>query len=228
METYAAADRPALPRHIYFEPTNRCNLRCRGCIRYRGNWEAERDMSFKDLRMITAQLPGLERAVLHGIGEPLLNRALPDMIRHLKARRVRVCFNSNGTLLSAKRQADLLDAGPDELRVSLDAASPAGYRAMRGSDRFDGIVRNLKSFIALRKTRGAATPLLSLWYLGIRDNIAELPDFIRLSADIGIDEVHLQRLVYFQEGPGYGIARDGQSLQDDRKVQPNGFGKARI
>lgn len=210
----AEDDTLALPKTLYIETTNRCNLRCKGCILYRGNWEADRDMSLQDLTMITAQLPELERAVLHGIGEPLLNKALPEMILHMKARGVFVLFNSNGILLNESWQEDLINAGLDELRISLDAASAQGYRAIRNSDKFDQIVWNLKSFLKLQKKHHSAGPKLSLWYLGTKDNILELPDFVRLAADIGIEEVYLQRLVYFQDGDGYGIARADKTLQD--------------
>jgi radical SAM protein with 4Fe4S-binding SPASM domain len=207
-------DTLALPKTLYFETTNRCNLRCKGCILYRGNWEQDRDMSLQDLAMITAQLPELERAVLHGIGEPLLNNALPAMVRHLKERGVFVLFNSNGILLNETWQKDLMDAGLDELRISLDAASPQGYQAVRSSDRYDQVVRNLKSFLKRQKKHHAAVPKISLWYLGTKNNILGLPDFVRLAADIGVEEVYLQRLVYFQDGNGYGIARADKTLQD--------------
>jgi len=125
-----------LPSCLYLETTNRCNLRCKSCIVYRGGWEPERDVSLEDLRMIAEQLPGLERAVLHGIGEPLLNPDLPAMIRHLKNKNVAVLFNTNGILLDNKRQNELIDSHLDEIRISLDAASADGYQAVRGSNQF--------------------------------------------------------------------------------------------
>ena len=88
-----------LPKILYIETTNRCNLRCKGCLLYRGSWEPDRDMTLPDLIMITDQLPALERATLHGVGEPLLNTELCRMIAHLKKRNVFVLFNSNGILL---------------------------------------------------------------------------------------------------------------------------------
>jgi radical SAM protein with 4Fe4S-binding SPASM domain len=199
-----------LPKNLYVETTNRCNLRCKGCIQYRGNWELERDISLQELNMITDQLPGLERAALHGIGEPLLNKALPEMIRHLKKHDVFVLLNSNGILLDEKMQHELINAGLDELRISLDAASAEGYRAMRSSNSFDSILANLKSFENILKIR----PKVSLWFLGTTENIAELPDFIKVAADIGVTEVYLQRLVYFQDDDGYGLAKQNNTLVD--------------
>ena len=95
---------PELPRNLYLEVTNRCNLRCKACILYKGSWEPPRDITMDELIRIADQLPGLQRIALHGIGEPLLNEDLPAMIRHLKNRDVSVQFNSNGILLDESRK----------------------------------------------------------------------------------------------------------------------------
>ncbi len=202
-----------LPKVLYIETTNRCNLRCKGCILYRGNWEPDRDMSLQDLIMITDQLPELERATLHGVGEPLLNKALCKMVAHMKKRKVFVLFNSNGILLDEKRQNALIDTGLDELRISLDAASPEGYEIIRNSNQFNRIVQNLRTFLKLQKERRAVTPRLSIWFLGTKENIVELPGLLRLAAELEIGEIHLQRLVYFQDHEGYGVARCEKTLQ---------------
>ena len=183
---------PGLPRNLYLEVTNRCNLKCRACILYRGSWEPPRDITLEELIRITDQLPELQQIALHGIGEPLLNQDLPAMIRHLKNRDVSVQFNSNGILLDESRQSDLIAAGLDELRISLDAASPQGYKAMRDSNQFDQIVKNLRSFVDRIRHHPLSHLKLSLWYLGTSENIDELPDFIRLAASIGVGEVYAQ------------------------------------
>ena len=202
-----------LPNVLYIETTNRCNLRCKGCILYHGSYEPNRDLALKEVVMITDQLPKLEKIVLHGIGEPLLNKELLEIIRHLKGRGVSVLFNSNGILLSGRSQHGLIQAGLDELRISLDAASVQGYQKIRNSDQFEQVVENLRSFILLRKRQRVAHPKLSLWFLGTKDNISELPGFVKLAAALGIGEVYLQRLVYFQDDIGYGVARQTKTLQ---------------
>ena len=208
-ETARAVD---LPKCLYVETTNRCNLRCRTCIIYRGGWEPERDFSLEELIMISEQLPDLERAVLHGIGEPLLNRDLPEMIRHLKNKNVTVLFNTNGILLNKQQQEKLIDSQVDEIRISLDAASSNGYKAVRDSDKFDLIVNNLQTMTKRLQSRKLSQPKLSLWFLGNQENITELPKLIELAALMGIRELHLQRLVYFLDDEGYGLANSQSSL----------------
>jgi radical SAM protein with 4Fe4S-binding SPASM domain len=162
--------------------------------------------------MISEQLPDLERALLHGVGEPLLNRELPAMIRHLKGRAVTVLFNTNGVLLNEKKQEELIDSQLDELRISLDAASSNGYKAIRDSDKFDLIVKNLRTMAKRLESRKSSKPKLSLWFLGNQENITELPKLIELAASIGIGELHLQRMVYFLDNEGYGLARSENTL----------------
>ncbi|MGD8491970.1 MAG: radical SAM protein [Desulfobacterales bacterium] len=201
-----------LPRNLYLEVTNRCNLKCKACILYRGSWESARDVALGEVVRITDQLPRLERIALHGIGEPLLNADLAAMIRHLKNRKAFVFFNSNGILLDEKRQDELIDAGLDELRISLDAANQQDYEAMRNSDRFAQIISNLRSFVNRMRQLQVTRPALSLWYLGTRENINALPEFVRLAADIGVTQVYLQRLVYFHDDDGYGLATSEKTL----------------
>ena len=119
-----------LPVCLYLEVTNRCNLLCTTCPRTYEELEPPADMSFELFMSIVDQVPDLARAVLHGVGEPMMVRNLPRMIRYLKDRGTYVLFNTNGTLLTAKKGQELIDSGLDELRVSLDAAAhPVAMRA---------------------------------------------------------------------------------------------------
>jgi MoaA/NifB/PqqE/SkfB family radical SAM enzyme len=92
----------------------------------------------------------------------------------------------------------LVAAGLDELRVSIDAVTPELYAKLRGIDALPKIIKNLQAFV---ERHGAQTrPKLSLWLVGMQENLHELLDFVRLGAEIGVPEVYLQRLVYFGDG----------------------------
>jgi MoaA/NifB/PqqE/SkfB family radical SAM enzyme len=198
------------PVCVYLEVTNRCNLLCETCPRTFETLEPPADMSWELFRSIVDQLPGLVRAVLHGVGEPMLVKDLPRMIRYLKDRGVYVLFNTNGTLLAPRKRMELIETGLDELRVSLDAAEAESFFKVRGKDMFDRIVRNVGEFTALQAKIGATTPRVSLWLTGLKETVEQLPDFVRLAAKIGVREVHLQRLVYDELGRG--LARPDSSL----------------
>ncbi|MBV9711138.1 MAG: SPASM domain-containing protein, partial [Ktedonobacteraceae bacterium] len=102
----------------------------------------------------------------------------------------------------------LIDAGLGAYRLSMDGASREGYAHVRGVDAFDKIWRNIRAFTALQRAQNVNKPAVSLWFTAMRENLHELPRLIDLASYAGIKEVHMQRLVYFEEG----LAVSQQSL----------------
>ncbi len=194
---------PDLPRQVYIEVTNRCNSLCGSCpLTYDLflPYEPKHYLTWEQFRRIVDQLPSIERAVLHGIGEPLLNPALPRFIAHLKERGAYVLFNSNAVLLTEVRREQLVESGLDELRVSMDGADREMYRRLRGIDKFDQIIANVRAFTTRQRAQGLRHPKVSFWFVGMQENLHQLPDFVRLAADVGVAEAYLQRLTYFGDG----------------------------
>ena len=63
----------------------------------------------------------------------------------------------------------------------------------------------------MQEREGHAKPRVSAWLTGLKETIDELPDFVRVAAEIGVKEVYLQRLVFF-ERDAIGMARPDQAL----------------
>ena len=201
------------PVCLYLETTNRCNLLCTTCPRTYEELEPPADMSWELFTSIVDQIPHLQRAVLHGVGEPMLVKHLPHMVRYLKDRSTYVLFNTNGTVLNEKNGRALIAAELDELRVSFDAANAESYLAIRGKNYFHRILKNVRGFRELQEREGHRKPRVSAWLTGLRETIEELPDFVRVAAETGVKEVHLQRLVFFKEN-AVGMARPDQALYE--------------
>jgi MoaA/NifB/PqqE/SkfB family radical SAM enzyme len=210
------------PVCLYLETTNRCNLLCTTCPRTYEELEPPADMSWELFCSIVDQLPNLARAVLHGVGEPMLVKNLPRMVRHLKDRGTYVLFNTNGTVLNEKNGRALIAAELDELRVSFDAANAESYRAIRGKNYFHRILKNVRAFRELQEREGHAKPRVSAWLTGLRETIKELPDFVRIAAETGVKEVYLQRLVFFNEN-AIGKARPDQALYEQLSREEAGY-----
>ena len=202
--SHLAGDPPA---QVYIEVTNHCNSLCAACpltYNHFRSQEPKHHLGWEAFCRIVDQLPRLERVVLHGIGEPLLNKELPRFVSHLKERGAHVLFNTNAILLDQARGDALADAGLDEMRVSLDAVTPELYARLRGVDRLPRVIENLEAFVA--RHGGRERPRVSLWWVAMQANLAQLPDFVRLADRIDVPEVYLQRLVYF--GGGERLAED--------------------
>jgi len=197
-----------LPRSLYLETTNRCDSKCQTCIRTFRSLEPPADLTLEQVKVITEQFSVLERIVLHGIGEPLLNREIFEIVAYLKTRAATVLFNSDAISLTATRALRLIQSGLDEYRVSLDAATRQTYRRLRGVDQFDRVVANVRRLVQLERGRNRSAPRVSLWFTASRANLDELLAFVRLAADLGVDEVYVQRLVF----NGLGLATAENAL----------------
>ncbi len=190
----------ASPVEAYFEVANRCNSLCATCPLTFSPQEPARQMSLDEFQSLVDQLPDLQRAVMQGIGEPLLNRDLAAMIRCLKLRDVYVVFNTNATLLTRRRQVELIESGLDELRISLDGSTPETYRRVRGIPAFERVIANVAEMVQTKRRLDATTPRLSFWLTGLRENLRELPGLVEMAARVGVEEVYLQRLTFWGEG----------------------------
>jgi MoaA/NifB/PqqE/SkfB family radical SAM enzyme len=207
----------ASPTEAYFEVANRCNSKCATCPLTFSPQQGARQLSLDEFTTLVDQLPDLRRAVLQGIGEPLLNRDLAAMIGYLKQRGVYTVFNTNAALLTARRQRELIASGLDELRVSLDGSTPETYLKVRGIPAFERVVANVAEMVRTQRRLNVTRPRLSLWVTGMRENLAELPGVIDLAATIGVAEVYLQRMVF-----GFGdtaLAREDQSIYDGYRTE---------
>jgi MoaA/NifB/PqqE/SkfB family radical SAM enzyme len=200
--------KPPLPRSLYLETTSRCNSLCETCILTFGGREPRKDLGWEEFRRVVDQFPVLERVLLHGIGEPLLNRDLIRMIAHLKERGATVLFNSNVITLGPRLRRQLIESGLDELRVSLDATTPGTYARVRGVDAYQKVVSNLEALDRARRDARAERPRVSLWFTGLKDNIEEIAGLVPLAVRVGAHGINLQRLVY----NGLGLATEAQSL----------------
>lgn len=222
VEAARTGDAPHGPVCLYLETTNRCNLLCTTCPRTYEELEPPADLSWELFVRIVDQIPNLPRAVLHGVGEPMLVKDLPRMVRYLKDRGTYVLFNTNGTVLNERNGRALIEAGLDELRVSLDAADAKTYKAIRGKNYFERILRNVRSFRALQEREGHQRPRVSAWLTGLKETVADLPAFVEVAADIGVKEVYLQRLVFFEDD-AIGKARPDQALYEHLTREEAGF-----
>ncbi|TDJ68786.1 MAG: radical SAM/SPASM domain-containing protein [Planctomycetota bacterium] len=148
---------PDAPSRIIVEPTNACNLKCGFC----GNKDMLRPWTYLPMdlyeqligEMVELDIP---RITLHTIGESTMNPNLPDMVRIAKAAGLVATLSTNGTLLSEELVRKLVHAGPDILNVSVDAADPAAFKAIRPGIDPAGVLAGMKR---LKRIRDAEGPL---------------------------------------------------------------------
>lgn len=147
----AVVDAP--PASLVIETTTRCNQQCAGCLRHWDQSPAQ-DMS-DEVFAAAVSRPGVETAMLYGLGEPLMDPALFDRIRAARRQGLLVQISTNAVLLNESARRRLLDAKPDTVIFSLDAADAETYERVHGSADFARVVENVTAFVeAARKANG--------------------------------------------------------------------------
>src|SRR5690242_7328211 len=126
-------------------------------------------------RLVDAD-PGLTRLTLQGLGEPLLQPHLTEMVAYAKERGIEVGFNSNAMLLSRPKADRLVALGLDWLHVSLDGATAETYEGIRSGADFERVGRNLRGLQEAKRAAGADRPWVRVVFVAMRRNLPELPD----------------------------------------------------
>lgn len=105
-------------------------------------------------------------------------------------------IDTNGTHVSEESLKRCFSSKVTSINVSIDAAEPATYRAIRrGSPPLKTIFSQMKLIRRMRELAGRSDVRLSASFVLMKSNITELPKFVRLVAKAGFDEVrtiHLQ------------------------------------
>jgi MoaA/NifB/PqqE/SkfB family radical SAM enzyme len=188
--------RPPLPTEIQVEVTGACNLACRMClVRYRPKLGKRAGaMCFHTFKKIVDDLPELEKVTLQGLGEPLLAPDLLRMIEYASGRGVRMGFNTNGMLLTPEWSERLIREGLDWLHVSLDGATAETYEDIRAGSDFARVRANVQALVETKRRLGANRPRVMLVFVAMRRNIGELPQLVRLAAELGVGALWVQNL----------------------------------
>jgi MoaA/NifB/PqqE/SkfB family radical SAM enzyme len=179
---------PELPVTAMIEVSSRCNLRCPLCSVGRGALSRKGDLPVEVFERLVAQLaPTVKRLALHNLGEPLLHRELPELVRIAKRAGIGSVFLSTNLAVDVPERVEALArSGIDEIVCSLDAADPATYPIYRVGGRFEVVVRNLEALTAARRSLGAGGPRIRLQFLLFRHNEGERDAFRALARAHGV------------------------------------------
>jgi pyrroloquinoline quinone biosynthesis protein E len=175
---------PNQPVVIDIEPTNGCNFRCPHCQVTHADWVRQM-LDPESFGKILRTFPNALRVKLQGMGEPFLNKSLPDFIELACAQGHWVEVISNASLFHKRPLADLTGLRNFELTVSIDGATKQTFESMRPGADFDQIVANLDG-----------CPLeLAAWMVVTEDNQHEIPAVVQMLSRLHIHKLGLQMVV---------------------------------
>lgn len=165
----------ATPFAVFIDPCGACNFKCCFCPCNNSQYRVKERHQAMSWDIFQRALQGLKTWAqrdreagndetslkvvnLYGFGEPLMNPRIANMVCALKESQVcrEIRLFTNGALLTEELGQQLIDAGLDILRVSVEALDSDGYRELCGVDiQFDQIVENVAAYY--RRSRGTSS-----------------------------------------------------------------------
>lgn len=152
------------PFNVIIDASEACNFKCSYCFRSdkdKTHWGYAKDnqiMQWDLFVKVVEQLNGFPQEVkqisLSCHGEPLVNRRLPDMVRHIKNNGIqsRVSIHTNASLLDETYVYDLADSNIDRIVVSLQGLSADKYYETCGVKiDYETFYRNLSLLYKIKK-----------------------------------------------------------------------------
>jgi MoaA/NifB/PqqE/SkfB family radical SAM enzyme len=85
------------------------------------------------------------------------------------------------------------------ISVSIDAATAATYKEIRGKDKFDIVCSNIAKIAACKKAKGKKRPVVRASFVITKINMQEMKTFIDTAKDLQISSIYFQPLdLYFR------------------------------
>lgn len=188
------------PVKLDIENTSRCNFACEHCAV--STWPQGKraaDLTLEAFKALIDEQYGLVEIKLNGLGEALMQGDdYFEMVRYARARRIWVRMTTNASLLHLRdNYRKLIDAGVNEVDISIDGAEARVFEGIRIQSDFDRVVSNCALLNNYARTQGK--PSAKMWTLVMRANVDQLPKHVELAAALGF-----QHLVFSLQMHGWG------------------------
>ncbi|MBN2121422.1 MAG: radical SAM protein [Candidatus Omnitrophica bacterium] len=184
------------PEAIEIEPTTRCHLKCLICEHTYWS-EPSRDLSFSDFKRIVNQFPHLKWIGLTGIGSSFLNPDYLKMLEYVKKKGVYVEFFDTFDLVTEDISRKLVDLAVDKIWLSCEAATQETYEKIRVGGNFGRMLKNVRTFLRLKKEKKALLPELWFHYIINKHNLEEMADYVDFVAELMKDIPQSAVLIFY-------------------------------
>jgi pyruvate-formate lyase-activating enzyme len=163
------------PKNMLIEVTNHCNDKCIFC----DNRKMTRKRGFIDKEFLNRILKeaydlGTREVGFYTTGEPLMCKELPSYIE--KAKKIGyeyIYITTNGALMTEKAIEQIVEAGIDSIKFSINAGTKETYKIIHNSDDFFNVLNNLEKLYEYRKNNKKNFKIF-VSYVNTKQNKAEL------------------------------------------------------
>ena len=165
---------------LQIEPTRRCNLNCKICMRPNLN-ESTASLSLNDFRKVLDS-SNFRHVALHGWGEPLLNPELFQMVKYAESQGVSTELTTNATLLQTNIE-----------KIFTSGLSIIAF-GLHKKENLSVVMPQIQELITRRNRENLSKPKAYVDVVIYRENQDEITELIKAAAELSIDAVVLHRV----------------------------------
>ncbi|MFA5069386.1 MAG: radical SAM protein [Candidatus Omnitrophota bacterium] len=195
------------PETVQFDVTNRCNNNCLCCwnrspllgaLSVEKTKEIGCELPFDVVKRVIEELKDMGTRTLFfaGGGEPFMHPDIMGILECAKYHGMKVCVNTNFTLLDEKRVKKIVELKVDHIHVSLLAGRPESYARMhpnKTEDTFYKLKELLLYAAYVKKKYGQhmtpPAPHINLYYVITNINFMDIKEMAELAQAVEADSV---------------------------------------
>ena len=175
-----------MPSSVDVEPIDTCNFACDHCQVTHWTRKTTR-LTTERFISILRQLPMLRQIKIQGMGEPLLNRHLMEMLEASEIGKRAVVIVTNGSVYTDNIARSLRAPRGTTIIISMDGATAETFEAIRVNGHFQKVVDNIADMV--RRRGRSVWPGIELRSVVTLRNAHELPCLVRLAKRLGVDKL---------------------------------------
>ena len=224
------AERPGPWRITFDTNPDDCNLHCIMCEDHSpfsstqkdriAEGRSKRRMDVELIRRVLAESVGtpLQEIIPSTMGEPLVYRHFDEILDLCAEYGVKMNLTTNGTFPQRGPQAwaERIVPVASDVKISWNGATKETQERVMLGTNWERVVENVRSFVGVRDEHadgGGNYCRVTFQLTFMEVNIAELPDVVRLAAELGVDRVKGHHLwAHFKEIHGQSMRRSPEAI----------------
>lgn len=146
-----------LPNKVNFDVCTFCNHKCTFCSN-EDKRTLKNQVNLDDFNKVMTNITkylNIKELGLSAKGEVLINKDLVEIIKACKEtyKIPYVYISSNGSLLTKENTNELLEAGLDSIKLSINGISKEEYKNTHQKDDFEKVIENFRYILKLKKEK---------------------------------------------------------------------------
>jgi len=187
---------------VRFDPIQACNLRCGMCYFSDSKWiernPVKRFSNDEILRLADMFFPQAIQLHIGARTEPTVYKDYTSLITLGKQYKIPfIGLTTNGQLLTRTNTRILIEAGLDEITLSVHGVKKDTYEKMMRGASFEAFHRNLETIVDVKRELGKTNPAIRINYTVNPDNLSELYYFFDFFGSYNITTLQVRPIVDF-------------------------------